>query len=324
MTTGGLLVLLLHTIALMAVAAWGAGFCLWPLLRHPRFRNGIEFSSSFWFLLGSAPFLAGIAVGLAPLSSAILKGLAVIPDHCRVHPGHPHFCWTHAEAILPQGIFFWGILVAGTVLFLISLLRVGRSTLALQRELRLAKKTWTEDGFLIVSSRIPAAFVAGLLRPKAYLTESARQLLSSSERRIVAIHEREHTRRRDPLKLLLLRIGASLFPGFSRIEDRWKAAVEIECDWACLDQGAEAEEVSLTILKMARALGPSSSAPTLAYALGSERVLRERVEALLSGARHRRPVVGWGLLALTLSTLAAIGLSSAHHVLETVLGTFIR
>lgn len=323
MMASGLLLLVLYTVAIMSVAAWGAGLCLWPLVKVARSKKGRSLSSSFWFCFGMAPILAGLAVGCAPLLSAVLKGLSVISDHCAVHPGHPHFCWRHAETLLPQGLFFWGVSIGGTALFLISLARVGHSVLAMRRDLRHAKSGSTEDGFFIIPSRTPAAFVAGILRPSIYLTDSARRLLSAGERRIVAMHEQEHARRRDPLKLTLLRIAAALFPGFGPLEERWKASVEIECDWACVGQGVDAKEVALTILKMARALGARSSTPALAYASGSERALKDRIERLLSRTPPRRSWIGWGVPALVISVLAAVGLSISHHVLETVLGAFI-
>ncbi len=324
MTVGGLLGLLLYTVTLMAVVAWSAGFCLWPMLRQLRIRNCIDFSSSFWFLLGIAPLLAGLAVGCASLSSAALKAFSVIPDHCDLHPGHPHLCWAHADTLLPQGTFFWGIFIGVTGLFVFCLVRVGHSVFGVNQKLRLAESNLSQEGFLVVPSGIPAAFVAGVLRPRAYLTSKAFELLNSSERRIVAVHEREHMRRRDPLKLTLLRLAASLFPGFRWLEERWKAAVEVECDWACLENGAGAEEVSLTILKLARSGGSEPGTPALAYALSSEAVLRQRVENLLSGVQPRRLGVRWGAFVFVVLVLAAIGLSSTHHVLETVLGTLVK
>ena len=212
MSVSGLPTFLLYVVALMAVAGWGMAFLLWAVARLLRAGN-CSFSSSFWFLLGVVPFLAGLLVGGVSLSSAALKGFSLIPDHCEVHPGHPHFCWTHVNSLLPEGIFFWAIFVGGTPVFLYSLVKTGHSVLSMNRKLGLAESTPSHDGFLIIPSRTPAAFVAGFLRPRPYLTSSAVLLLNRRERRIVAAHELEHMRRRDPLKLLVLRIAALLFPG---------------------------------------------------------------------------------------------------------------
>ena len=317
----GLPTFLLYVVALMAAAVWSAAFLVGAFAGLLRGSNS-NFSSSFWFFFGTVPFLVGILVGGVSLSSAALKGLAWIPDHCDVHPGHPHFCWTHASASLPEGIFFWAILLGGTALFLYSLVKAGHSVPSMNHKLGLAEGTQSHDGFLIIPSQTPAAFVAGLLLPRPYLTSSAVRLLTRTERRIVAAHELEHVRRRDPVKLLVLRMAASLFPGFQWIEEEWKAAAELECDSASLRGGAEPEEVSLTILKLARSVG--STSPALAYAAGTDAALRQRVESLLAGAQPARCRFRWGPLLLGALILTAFGLSSAHHALETILGTLIR
>ena len=317
----GLPTFLLYVVALMAAAVWSAAFLVGAFARLLRGSNS-NFSSSFWFFFGTVPFLVGILVGGVSLSSAALKGLAWIPDHCDVHPGHPHFCWTHASASLPEGIFFWAILLGGTAFFLYSLVKAGHSVLSMNHRLGLAEGTRSHDGFLIIPSRTPAAFVAGLLLPRPYLTSSSVRLLSGAERRIVAAHELEHVRRRDPVKLLVLRMAASLFPGFQWIEEKWKAAAELECDSASLRGGAQPEEVSLTILKLARSVG--SASPALAYAAGTDAALRQRVESLLAGAQPARCRFRWGPLLLGALILTAFRISRAHHALETILGTLIR
>ena len=162
MSVSGLPTFLLYVVALMAVAGWGMAFLLWAVARLLRAGN-CSFSSSFWFLLGVVPFLAGLLVGGVSLSSAALKGFSLIPDHCEVHPGHPHFCWTHVNSLLPEGIFFWAIFVGGTPVFLYSLVKTGHSVLSMNRKLGLAESTPSHDGFLIIPSRTPAAFRRGVL-----------------------------------------------------------------------------------------------------------------------------------------------------------------
>jgi len=323
MTVGAIPTLVLYIIALMAAATWSTAFFLWPAVKTLRARSGLDCSSNFWFLLGIAPFLAGLAVGCASFSSAVLKGLSLIPDHCEFHPHHPHFCWIHMDTLLPEGVLFWLVLGGSTGVFLYSALNAARAIVGMNHLLRTAEGTIDRDGFFIVPSRLPAAFVAGIIRPRPYLTSTAAQLLNSRERGIVAAHEREHVRRRDPLKLLLLRIAGSLFPGFKSIEEKWKGATEVECDSASLRTGARPEEVSLTIVKLARAVGSEASAPALAYAVGTESDLKQRIGSLLSGVQPREQTIAWIPLVLLALTLTSIGLSRAHHALETVLGKLI-
>jgi beta-lactamase regulating signal transducer with metallopeptidase domain len=203
-------------------------------------------------------------------------------------------------------------------------LKAGSTIFGMNRLLRQSQGTKRPDGFFIVPSRIPVAFAAGILRPRPYLTSAAVRLLNAKERHIVAAHEQEHVRRRDPLKLLLLRISGLLFPGFRLIEEKWKSAAEVECDSASLQSGARPEEVSLTIVKLARAVGSHTHVPALAYAVGTESDLRRRVGSLLSGVQPPEQKLPWVPLVLLALALVSIGSSRAHHVLETVLGQLMR
>lgn len=309
--------LLLYVLVLSAATAWIVGIAAWPLIRRCQVRHRMELPGNLWFLLGMVPFLAGMTVAAAALISATLKGLSLIADHCRLHPGHPHLCWEHAQ--MPSSWLFWILLTGIGLLLLASALRVGYPLYSLEREL--GKSAESAGSFLLVESNIPAAFVAGILRPRIYLTTRAFRLLSLDERRIVLFHEQEHVRRRDPLKLALLRLAGFLFPGFHRIEKRWKEAAEIECDWACRECGEEPAEISSTIVKLARFAREASTAPTLAYALGGEPVLRQRVERLLSGIRPRTLQQARLTLVLVILALVSAGLSTSHHLLETILGT---
>jgi beta-lactamase regulating signal transducer with metallopeptidase domain len=328
MTLAGTLALLLYTFSLAAFAVWGLGLSLGFVLSARKSAKPPKFSSNTWFLMGISPLLLGVAVVGSCFTSALLKGFGLIPDHCQLHPGHPHLCWVHADLVGPSSALVWGV-AAAAGLTLVSILRVGRSLSLVSRTLnetrltppRRSRRTEEEnrdtDGFVSLPSEIPTAFVAGVFKPRIYLTSAAVGLLGREALRIVVTHEREHLRRRDPLKLALLRFTAYLFPGFRRVEEKWRVAAEIECDWACLERGADAVQVSETILKLAR---PVRHRPTLAYAAGPEVVLRERVERLLSGVGPRRSGrhVWTFVTAAVLATVAA--LSRLHHLLETALG----
>jgi Zn-dependent protease with chaperone function len=326
MTLPGTLTLLTYTLFLAAIAAWGVGLLVVVLLAGRKSEKHLAGSSSTWFLIGMSPLLGGLAVAGGCLTSAVLKGFSVIPDHCRLHPGHPHLCWTHADLVGPSGILLFGTVVL-LGLVLASIWSVGRSLCLVRGTLRAYgiairhdEVTFDSHGVRAVTSELPAAFVAGLLKPRIYLTSAAIRLLGPEELRIVVTHEWEHIRRRDPLKLTLLRLTSRLFPGFRRIEERWRMAAELECDWACLEQGFHPTQISGTILKLARSVQSYSSRPVLAYAPGSEVVLRERVERLLSGVGPRNSGGYRWIFVVTLSALAACALSSMHHLLESVLG----
>ncbi len=318
--------LLLYTGSLAAAAAWATGMVV-ALLPAGRNAAPPDRSSNAWFLMGISPLLGGIAVAAGCLTSGVLKGLSVIADHCELHPGHPHLCWDHADLTVPSGLLLFGA-TAGAGLALASMVRVARPLFQVRAVFRpevapVPGHEADSDGLLAVASEVPAAFVAGVLKPRICLTSAAVGLLTPEEIQIVVSHEREHIRRRDPLKLLVLRLTACLFPGFRRIEEQWRAAAEMECDWACVRQGSDPVRVSATILKLARSL--HSSLPALAYSGGPETVLRRRVERLLSSVQP--PDCGggrWVFLAAA-AVLTGCALSAMHHHrLESLLGPLSR
>lgn len=68
------------------------------------------------------------------------------------------------------------------------------------------------DGVFVIDDQRPEAFCAGLLRPRVYLTTGALARLDAPALDAVLAHEREHARRRDPLRLATSRVIArSLF-----------------------------------------------------------------------------------------------------------------
>jgi hypothetical protein len=64
----------------------------------------------------------------------------------------------------------------------------------------------------VIDDEHPEAFCAGLLRPRVYVTTGALARLDAPALEAVRAHEREHARRRDPLRLAASRVIArSLF-----------------------------------------------------------------------------------------------------------------
>jgi len=83
----------------------------------------------------------------------------------------------------------------------------------------------------------PLAFSAGLLRPRIHVSTGALAILGPAELAAVVAHERHHTRRRDPLRLFLVRaLADALFvlPALPRLTERYAALVELGADDAAL------------------------------------------------------------------------------------------
>jgi Zn-dependent protease with chaperone function len=169
------------------------------------------------------------------------------------------------------------ILLGFAVLALIVLLRGVRSALLQARahvRVRAGLSQAVEEALdgmsvrLLQSSR-PQAFCAGLLRPRVFLSPAARDRLSEAELRAVLAHEAHHVRRRDPLRLLAVRILAdALFflPALRRLERRYAELAELAADEAAVRTAGSAPLAS-ALRKLS-----ASDHPDGTVALAPERV----------------------------------------------------
>ena len=86
---------------------------------------------------------------------------------------------------------------------------------------------------LLIDDAQPRAFCAGLLRPRVYVSTGALSLLDDAALSAVLAHERQHARRRDPLRLAVGRVLArALFflPGLGDLVERQQALAEMSAD----------------------------------------------------------------------------------------------
>ena len=89
----------------------------------------------------------------------------------------------------------------------------------------------------IVENRDPLAFCASIVKPQIYVSSGALAVLSDEEIRAVIEHERHHRARRDPLRLLAVRVmGEALFflPALGRLAERYAALAELAADEAAV------------------------------------------------------------------------------------------
>ncbi len=314
-----LLYLILSSAVVGVLAGWSSLLLLGPASRWMN-RVPAAFSSGFWFGMAAFPALiAKLAFALA-FGSGLLSGTGWISDHCVQHGGHPHLCAAHIAADPPRGALFW--IVAALILG--RALQVGyptwRSGARVGRRLR--HSGVRRGGFQLFDGPVPTAFTAGLLHPRPYLSSAADRQLSVQEKGVILAHERHHVRRRDPLRLLLLRLCGGLFPGTGAALRNWERSAELECDRAAVGAGFSPALVARTILKMQRAHRQWDSHPAVSghAGHGDPESLRIRITSLVCG---RLDPVGPAPLLLVLLLLAGIGLCflpETHHALETALG----
>lgn len=152
---------------------------------------------------------------------------------------------------------------------------------------------------IILEDPRPRAFCAGYLRPRVYVSSGGLALLSAAELGAVVAHESHHRMRRDPLRLLIVRmLSESLFflPVLRRLAERYGTLTEMAADEAAVSARGRGT--------LASALLAFGEAPTPQAVVG---IAPERVDHLLGGAaRWELPVA-----LLVGSLVAAVGLGTA-------------
>lgn len=133
--------------------------------------------------------------------------------------------------------------IAGTVISAVRLVQrteraTRRSTVAAPAALRDAADRVGISGHLrVFADDIPLAYTAGLLRPQIWTSTSLARGLTADELDAVLWHEREHLLRRDPLRVLIVRVISSLFvivPLVRVAALRFEVAKELDADRAAV------------------------------------------------------------------------------------------
>lgn len=147
-----------------------------------------------------------------------------------------------------------------------------------------AGRAGVDPSILRVVDGLPnPAFTAGFWRPLIYVAESLGFKLSSEQLAAVLAHEAVHVRRRDPLRLSLLRfLARTLFwlPAFRRLSDDLADEAEITAD------DAAAGNQPLVLASAILAVAALGNAPTFVSAPGFTRcdILERRVRRLAGEA----------------------------------------
>ena len=189
----------------------------------------------------------------------------------------------------------------------------------------------------VVRSRRPAAFCAGLLRPRVVITTALLDALAADERRAVVAHELSHAGRNAPLKLALGRLAVrTLFwvPLLRDLVERYVLLTELEADRAAIAATSRAA--------LAGALSEAVETPAISGSVGladhaAARIdrlfdARTRLPQLISPARAAATLLLLGTLAAFVhaSTRLSAGESAqlhsmsvnllAHHLQARLLG----
>jgi beta-lactamase regulating signal transducer with metallopeptidase domain len=150
------------------------------------------------------------------------------------------------------------------------------------------------------------AITHGLLRPRILLSTGLVDALDAAELAAVLVHEREHVRRRDPLRLLATRVAAG-YGWYLPLLGWWAQRVALRRELAA-DRAATARAgvaaVAGALLKLADLPAPAAMA-----AVNPMSDLPDRIAQLEGHAPARRWGLAWLLAGATMANLA--GLSAA-------------
>lgn len=140
--------------------------------------------------------------------------------------------------------------------------------------------------FTLPSSR-PAAFCAGLLRPRLVVSTGLLERLDAEEQRAVLCHELVHARSREPLKCLLARMAARTFfwlPALGALLDRYLLVKELAADRDAVSRTSRAA--------LAGALSRVMAEPTPAGAVGMSEFAAARIDRLFEPEARLPRLIG--------------------------------
>lgn len=128
-----------------------------------------------------------------------------------------------------------GLALLGAVVLAITIASARRelsATRRLRRRLVAGRPSALNDALVIDDPR-PRVFCLGFLKPNVYVTTGALAILDEDALEAVLGHEREHARRRDPLRFAASRaLARALFflPGLAQLGGRLETLAEIRAD----------------------------------------------------------------------------------------------
>jgi TonB family protein len=168
-------------------------------------------------------------------------------------------------------------------------------------------------GVVRISSESPGPFVRGGLRPVVVLPESILGALDPDELQAVLIHEREHLRRRDPLRYAVLGLVRAVFwfyPPVWWLSRRIRETTEMACDEAVVGEGLPAATFCRSLARtLSLGLAHRAAASPVGILGHRPSFLRRRLERVRSGRRfetmfsHRVTVTAAAFAALVVSIL---------------------
>jgi len=174
------------------------------------------------------------------------------------------------------------------------------------------------SNYYLLDSAKPAAFVAGIIKPRCYLTNGLKRQLTEEELNIVLQHEQAHLTSNDALSKCLFNLLCIFYPGFTKkpIKMSYALALEQIADQKVL-KSHTGFDVAATLVKVAKLQNSYKTDFSYCY-FGSEHIALRVNELITPGHKKSFPII-ISLISLALllfSTLSVIDVS--HHLIESL------
>lgn len=187
-----------------------------------------------------------------------------------------------------------------------------------RRLLAIAERAGVSEALHYVRDPRLLAYCVGVRDPRVVISDGALRRLRDDELEAVLLHEAEHLRRRDPLRVLFARTLAALFVGLPLIEWltlRFETAKELDADRAALRVLGDPAPLAGALL----ALGtPADGAP---LAIGAWSLTAARIDQISGIGPDRllpeppRRTVAVTALSVVLALVLALGQGVRAHAL---------
>lgn len=319
----------LLSIALMGLLAATALLALiWPLIaRHIMLFSAAAHKKLLWLFVVT-PWVASILCLFIFLPSVFqLESTVWLTPLAHWH--HPYVFYLDSW----HGATLFLFMLGTAYVFIRSGLGAARHLNALNLLTRLSKESpgsrvqnnsrqWKIGlDIIVLESRTPVAFAAGLLNPRCYVTTGLIGQVSEAELDIILAHERVHIKHKDTQKKLFFTLLASLYPKpiAQRLNRLFSLATEQLAD-AHVSQSYSVFDIAQTLVNAAkiwRFSGGNVNALSINYFIADD--VDMRVRALVAPQKCRSFPWACCLLIMTLTTiLSFVGVDTLHHLIEAI------
>jgi hypothetical protein len=178
----------------------------------------------------------------------------------------------------------------------------------------------------------PGVVLAGVLRPRLYVSRDVLATLTAEELKVAVAHEAAHQRAWDNAKRRLIAFAPDIL-GLTRrgtdIESGWRAAAETAADAAATDR-SEAAAVSLAsaLVKVARLSAGRTAGDDTCSTFHNGEFLAARIRRLLAGPRDpdRAPLASTAMIGAAVFTLlgSIVSGSAILRVVQTATEWLVR